>query len=509
MILRISTFFLLLALPLAMFSQTRGVCGFTGEKEFSQNIKALKSWVAEGNLETRGNTVTYVPVKFHIISKSDGSKGVSEQVVLDALCHLNEEYGDQDIQFYIYGGFKYIKNDIAYENPGDAELTLQGSKDSKAMNIFMGLNATPPGGGLPGGVTLGYFAGQPTQDWIIIKNSEVNGFSSTIPHEVGHYFNLDHPFHGWDCTAWTEAEHGNPVSSLMSPCDPEIPNEFADGSNCDDAGDYLCDTPADYNLGYLEDPEDCNYTGPCMDPQGDPMDPQEDNFMGYFNGCSDYFFTPQQKEIIAARLVQRSNLATNFTPPATTIDGTTTLVQPADGSTSPAFNNVAFEWAPVDGANQYLLEIDRSNGFSVAPIRLIVWGTYKVVQGLTADKKYYWRVRPFNSYYTCAPKSEIWDFTTGTAINTVEPPYVTNWTVRPNPVNPGQTLQLEINTTESFDATVMVRTLSGQTLQTMQTSFSMGNSTLDIPTNGMANGLYFLTVQSKAGVLNERIVVAH
>ena len=508
MIVRISTFLFLLALPLAMFSQTHEVCGFSSDKEFRQNIKEMKKWVADGNLSTRGNTITYVPVKFHIITKTDGSKGVSEQVVLDALCHLNEEYADQDIQFFIYGGFKYIKNDVAYNNPGDADLTLQGSKDSKAMNIFMGLNAEPPGGGIPGGVTLGYFAGQSNQDWIIIKNSEVNGFSSTIPHEVGHYFNLDHPFHGWDCTSWSEAEHGNPVSSLVSPCDPEILNEFVDGTNCEDAGDLLCDTPADYNLGYFDD-DDCNYTGPCMDPNGDQMDPQENNFMGYFNGCSDYLFTAHQKEIIAARLIQRTNLVNSYIPPATTIEGTTTLTQPGDGTVTAAYNNVAFEWTPVAGANQYLLEIDLASGFSVAPQRIMVWGTYKVVQGLIPNKKYYWRVRPFNAYFTCAPKSETWDFTTGTVISTVEPPYVSNWSVRPNPAVAGQSLQLEMNSNESFEASVVLRTLSGQTLQTIQTGFSAGNSTLEIPTAGLANGIYFLTVQSREGVLNERIVIAH
>ena len=505
---RFLTFLFVLALPIALVSQTRGVCGFNGDKAFHDNIQFLKQEIAEGVLSTRGNTVTYVPVKFHIISKTDGTKGVSEQVVLDALCHLNEEYADQDIQFYIYGGFKYIKNDIAYNNPGDAELTLQGSKDAKAMNIFMGLNANPPGGGIPGGTTLGYFAGQPSQDWLIIKNLEVNGSSSTIPHEVGHYFNLDHPFLGWDCTAWDPAEHGNPVNFLTSPC-PEYstaPIEFANGSNCQTAGDFLCDTPADYNLGYFDD-DDCIYTDNCMDPNGDLLDPMENNYMSYFNGCAQYIFTPQQKEIIAARLIQRTNLATVITPQAS-VEGGTTLVQPANGSTTTAYNNVAFEWAAVPGANQYMLEIDLSTGFNVAPIRQIVWGNYKVIQGLAANKKYYWRVRPFNNFDVCAPISDRWSFTTGTAINTVEPPYVTNWMVRPNPVSPGQSLQLEMNTNEAFEASVTLRTLSGQTVQTIQTSFSAGNSTLDIPTTSLVNGLYFLTVQSDEGILNEKIVVA-
>ncbi|MBK8490260.1 MAG: T9SS type A sorting domain-containing protein [Saprospirales bacterium] len=504
---RFITLFFALALPLILFGQNRPVCGFESDQAFENNIKYLKTQIAEGVLSTRGNTVTYVPVKFHIISKTDGTKGVSEQVVLDALCHLNEEYADQDIQFYIYGGFKYIKNDVAYNNPGDAELTLQGSKDNKAMNIFMGLNANPPGGGIPGGTTLGYFSGSPSQDWIIIRNGEVNGSSSTIPHEVGHYFSLDHPFNGWDCTAWTEAEYGNPIDFLNAPCNPDVKVEFANGSNCNTAGDFLCDTPADYNLGYFDD-DDCIYTGNCKDPNGDLLDPMENNYMSYFNGCAQYIFTPQQKDLIAARLIQRGGLAT-ITTPQPAVEGTTTLVQPADGSVTPAYNNVAFEWSAVPGANQYMLEIDLSTGFNLVPIRQIVWGNYKVIQGLQSNKKYYWRVRPFNNFDACAPTSERWDFTTGTAISTTEPPYVTNWMVRPNPVTAGQSLQLEMNTNESFEASVTLRTLSGQTLQTIQTSFAVGNSTLHIPTTGLVNGLYFLTVQSAEGILNERVIIAH
>lgn len=501
---RLFSLVLLLVFPFALWSQSPGVCGTVEPEEFMDNIKALKEWIAEGNLSTRGNTLTYVPVKFHIISKADGTKGISEVQVLDALCHLNESFMDQDIQFYIYNGFKYIKNDAAYANPGDVPLILNGNKDSKAMNVFIGENATPQGGGL--GVTLGYF--DPSQDWLVVKKSEINGFSSTLPHEVGHYFNLAHPFRGWDCTYWQAAEHGNPVNSLTAPCNPNVLVEFANGDNCATAADLLCDTPADYNFGFNDD-NDCVYNFDCLDPNGDEMAPMENNFMAYFSGCAQYVFTEQQKDVMAARLIQRAGLNTSFTPGATTIESAPTLVQPANGSTSPAYNNVAFEWTPVAGANQYLLEIDLASNFSVAPIRHIVWGNYKVVQGLLSNKKYFWRVRPFNQYQTCTPNSVRWDFTTGTATNTIEPSYVTNWSVRPNPVAAGQSLQLEMNTNESFEASVTLRTLSGQTVQSVQTSFAAGNSTLDIPTYGMANGIYFLTVQSEGGMINERIIIAN
>ena len=502
---RLFSLLLLLALPLAMWSQSRGACGTVESEAFMDNLRHLKGQIAEGLLDTRDGDIIYVPVKFHITTKGDGTKGVSEQLVLDALCHLNESYADQDIQFYIYQGFNYIKNNVVWNDPGESVLIMEANKESKAMNVYIGEN---PVGSSGLGTTLGYYS--PGYDWIVMRRSEINGYSGTFPHEVGHYFNLAHPFRGWDCTYWQAGVHGNPVNILNAPCNPNIPIEFADGSNCEVAGDLLCDTPADYNFGFIDPEGDCNYNLNCMDYNGDPMGPMENNFMGYYIPCPEYQFTTQQKEVVAARLAQRMPaLATNYTPPSTTIESAPSLVQPAKGSTTDAYNNVAFEWEPVAGANQYLLEIDLATSFTVLPIRMVVWGTFKVVQGLQSNRQYYWRVRPFNGYQTCAPLSERWDFKTGTAINTVEPTYVTNWMVRPNPVSAGQSLQVEMNTSERFDAIVTLRSLSGQALHTVQTAFAAGNSTLEIPTSGLANGMYFLTVQSQGGMLNERVVIAN
>ena len=47
------------------------------------------------------------------------------------------------------------------------------------------------------------------------------------PHEMGHFFGLLHT-HGYSNTVKTD--------------------EFVDGSNCNEAGDYFCDTPADPRL---------------------------------------------------------------------------------------------------------------------------------------------------------------------------------------------------------------------------------------------------------------------
>ena len=494
--------FLAVALPAAIFAQETGVCGtMPTEASMQRTLRNRDTYLANPT-QTR-NVVTYVPVKFHLIGKADKTQVISEGRVLDMLCRLNEAYADQDIQFYIRNGFNYIYNDAAYSNPGDAPLVLSGNRDNQAINVYLGLNANPPsGGGL--GTTLGYYSTQ--NDWLVIKKSEVSYSASTLPHEVGHYFSLDHPFNGWDCTAWTAAEFGNPVSITTAPCFP-VPVELADGSNCGSSGDFLCDTPADYNLGFLNG-NSCVYSGNCMDPTGTPLDPMENNWMSYFNGCSDYQFTNQQKGLVAADLDSRLNLQTNFSPKATEITGVPQPLSPINGAVTDGYNNINFSWTEVEGANQYFLEIDQLPNFSLNPKRMTVWGTSKVVTGLNPNLTYYWRVRAFNEYATCTDYSLGATFVSGLTTSTDESALVNGWEVMPNPVNSGATLTLTLEAAQSFEANVQLANLSGQVLYQTSRQVPQGATALELPTANLAPGLYLVSVKTGDAVLTRRVVVS-
>jgi hypothetical protein len=100
-----------------------------------------------------------------------------------------------------------------------------------------------------------------------------------IAHELGHYFDLSHPF-------------ANPGTELVN------------GSNCATAGDQVCDTPADpYIYGqdiknYI-DVNTClfNYTG--KDANGQYYDPDVSNIMSYYTPCVCLKFTHDQYEKMA------------------------------------------------------------------------------------------------------------------------------------------------------------------------------------------------------------------
>ena len=488
-------------------AQERGVCGFLPTQESMDHVRQLKQWIETQDLATfRSGAVTYVPVKIHLAGTSNGTGYKSEGAVLDMLCELNEQYADQDIQFYIYGGFNYIPNNTLNTDPASASLIMNGHKVNNAMNIFICQNADS--GGI--GETLGYYSNQ--YDWIVIKKTEINGYSNTVPHEVGHYFSLLHPFNGWDCTWWQEDIHGNPVSSTIAPCPSGAPPygnievEYVDGSNCNTAGDLLCDTPADYNLGFA-DGNDCNYTGNCMDPHGDVLMPMENNMMGYFNGCSDYEFTDMQKGLMAADLAQRTYLATNYTPPATSITGTISMNTPLDGETSDYYNVVLFDWDDVPGATQYFIEIDIISTFNINPIRKVSDWSGAFIYDLNPNTTYYFRVRPYNEYYTCAPYSEVHSFKTSTITGVKAPEYVSDVWLSPNPVSSGLDVQLHVQSTQTFEAELSVHTATGQKVFAEKRQFTAGDAVVSIPTTGWAPGLYLVALKSEEGVVVRKVVV--
>lgn len=107
-----------------------------------------------------------------------------------------------------------------------------------------------------------YFPGGP--DIIVLLKPPA---TKTLPHEMGHFFGLYHTF-----------EEGFGV-------------EFVNGDNCETAGDFVCDTPAD-NEGPVN--EECQYTAYIEDVNGDPYIPLINNYMSYYPEECACLFTPGQ-----------------------------------------------------------------------------------------------------------------------------------------------------------------------------------------------------------------------
>jgi hypothetical protein len=492
------------------------VCGTSVEAQFEMRERLIQNRANAEQQQTADarDEITYVPIKVHLVAKNDGTGRANEASMPDLLCNLNTEYEGTNIQFYFKMPFNYIDNTPLWgqANEGGGSFQIQTNKVNNALNIFIIGQFTEEG---LGGYYLGPF---PQNDYIVMPRNAV--FSIALPHEVGHFFSLAHPFFGWGQvgdTGWDPAVHGNPVGTYapLPPPGQQILNEKVDQSNCLEAADAICDTPPDYFFAFSP-ALGGNCTSPtisALDPNGDEIDPVGDNMMNYFGQCPDYVFTADQSEAMVNDLYStaRNYVRPGITPDLTEITEAPELVSPINGESTPGYNLVEFDWDAVDGADYYVLEIDFLPTFAGSPSRYVVSNaTFKVVEDIfNANSTYYWRVRPFGEYFTCGVQySERGDFVTGSIVATQEVEEVSGWNIRPNPIRTGGMLQIEVEAGQSFQGTINLYSSTGQLLKSLnRLDFNTGGTNVEMDVNGLAAGIYIATIETNFGVLNKKVLI--
>ena len=232
-----------------------------------------------------------IPIAAHIVRRSDGTGGLPEWRLADAIDDANFHYAGVDMSFYRLGEIDYIDSDEWYTTTTLAEIDAMRSHNlvADAVNIYFTENLDYESGGLCG---ISAFTFSSVQSIAMRNSCTANpdglGNHSTFSHEVGHYFDLFHthePFYG---------------------------DELVDGSNCDVAGDLVCDTPADPQLGGSNVSTACVYTGTATDPNGDLYVPDPSQLMSYsLKHCRDNFTSESLDRALATLVALRPNLITN------------------------------------------------------------------------------------------------------------------------------------------------------------------------------------------------------
>lgn len=472
-----------------------GVSTAAGAKimqQMNQNRQEMRDYIFERN------AVTYIPVRFFLVAKSDGTGRTSERAGLQALCLLNQNYEDQNMQFYLKE-FKYINSTSIYSDPMSfgSYNAISNQMVYNAINIFMVHEMSEEG-------VLAYYqpeAGPSGNDWIVCLENYA-GQDLVITHEVGHFFSLNHTFYGWESSGgWNEADYGNPVG----PYSPDnIPNEKVNMSNCTTAGDQICDTPADYMFPN----NNCAYTLNAKDPNGQLLSPDIHNFMNYVYGCSEYHFTNQQKVEIQNSLFSNSRnyIRPNYTPNLAEVTETPTIVSPQQSEVIPTYNAVPLEWTAVPGADRYLVELTSSG----QEVKRVISNTNSItVNGLIANKSYLWKVMAYNEYSTCGSFSGQKIFKTGDQLSdTSTIPNVSSWSIGPNPVHSGTSFFINMETTQPVEVSVTVHAMTGQTVKEVPGStFQAGSSSLEVPTDGLSAGFYLVTLRTKSNFQTQRLSI--
>lgn len=499
MIRRFTTLTLSLGILLTTALQAQQPVHLCGTKD----VEAVKQQMLQNRQEMRDfvfprNAVTYVPVRFILVAKSDGSGRPNERLALRALCNLNELYADQDIQFYLKE-FYYYNSTTVYTNPTgfSGSTAIKNLMDYSAINVFITNEADdaaayyqPPAG--PGG-----------NDWIVATSAYVDDVR-VLAHEVGHFFSLPHPFHGWESSGgWDPNIHGNPVG-IYAP-DGQTKNELVNGSNCENAGDGICDTPADY----MFPSGNCTYNLNAKDPNGQLLQPDKENVMNYHFGCSSYHFSDDQKQEIQNSLFSsnRNYVRPNYTPNLTEINQSPTVISPSQNEEIATYNHVQLEWSEVPGADYYLLEISNA---TIGTRTYIVEDNSLLLTDLEPNKGYIWKVMAFNELHTCANYSTQRIFKTGGEIFSapVEEVGFESWDVFPNPVSGSQSFFVSARTSKPVEMDVFVSTLTGQTVYSKTgIQVSTGVTDVEIAPGELSSGIYLVSIRAEDAIDTRRLVV--
>ncbi|GAB3988046.1 hypothetical protein GCM10028807_09800 [Spirosoma daeguense] len=325
-------------------------------------------------------SITYVPIRPHIIRRNDGTGGYTMASLNNVLALTNKYYlyNGSGIQFYFAGTTPdYIDNTTLYNQyrKDTDDATIAPHDVNNALNQYYVHEFDIPG--------LGGYAEFPentvasTRTIIKVTTDEDRG-NRLVPHELGHTFNLIHT---------QETYYG-----------AELVTRGA-GANCSTAGDMVCDTPADPYGQFPEASFTCvsgcpsTYTCSFVDSQGNTYQPSPTNIMSYYFPCT-HDFTPGQYERIQAGLALRQ------THTAYTLDApATSMAAPSNVAAAMVTGAIVISWQD-NSSNEmgYFIERSTSPTTGFLPVGGVGPNTTTFTdRSFSPNTQYYYRVKGSNT----------------------------------------------------------------------------------------------------------------
>ncbi|HMS50991.1 MAG: zinc-dependent metalloprotease [Chitinophagales bacterium] len=250
-----------------------------------------------------------VPITFHVVCEGDENTCLISDTDIDGYIVLLNDYYNKtpipNIHFYECSPRNYITNSPYWflTKPEHEQQLAQMNDVLRTINVYFVFS----------GWDVGYTKpNESLADRVFINlaydsDPDVD-FGLALGHEVGHFFSLIHT-HGYG--------------------DEEVTDELVNGTNCETAGDRVCDTPADigednlFNISaclypdpigkcLLADYYDCVAPSPCdiCDINGDYYTPLQDNimFQWHFKDCCNQFTDGQYQRIVDVGIPYREKV---------------------------------------------------------------------------------------------------------------------------------------------------------------------------------------------------------
>ena len=199
--------------------------------------------------------ITEFPIKLHLVSKADGSDGVTIGEANEAINYLNTMFLKAYIRFLPLEDYSYIKSDELYKIPLEKEEELCKAYDvPNVINLYI-VNTIKSDRNTFDGFT--HMPQKTPINRMFVRKKSLND-KVTLVRQMAHYFSL-YPTSGPDLGMRSE--------------------ERVDGSNCLTTGDEICDTPADPGLNIQLVDSRCEFIGNQQDADSKFYRPLTNNIM--------------------------------------------------------------------------------------------------------------------------------------------------------------------------------------------------------------------------------------
>ena len=422
--------------------------------------------------------VDSIPLSIHVVAKNDGSGRYRLDYLLTVLCQLNTKYAPIGFYFYVKWPIHYINNTNYYVHDGWNGYQMMTSHNvPNTANIYF---VDDPNG------ACGYFS--PGADGIAIARSCSNPNSTTLTHELGHYFGLPHTFFGW--------ENGG------VPSNPEKVTRGA-GANCSGTGDYFCDTDADY----LGSRWSCPYNGSKTDVNGDKYHPDSSLYMSYSDDACMTRFSNQQKGRMQSDLYNdRPYLLNANDPTGAATMGNANIIYPSNLLYS---NNKTIRWNRVPGAEYYYVKAGFQIGLVIKQDTITADTTFTLNFPLVDNGYYSVTVTPLSSINVCGttPQKRDFMFTNATTTGIDDVSAENNILLYPNPA--GNEVTLKLLSVPAGIYNIQITNVSGQKVFEQSIRQQSANTDFTVPTAQLPNGLYMVRITGDQGNWTKKLIIRH
>ncbi|HTN46794.1 MAG TPA: zinc-dependent metalloprotease [Flavipsychrobacter sp.] len=423
--------------------------------------------------------VDSIPLSIHIVGTTAGTGYYELEKLFPLLCKLNNDFAPTGFHFYVVWPIHYINNDNYYIHTfGGGYQMMANYNIANTVNVYF---VEDPAG------NCGYFS--PSVDGVAIGKNCAAINSTTLTHELGHFFDLPHTFYGW--------ENGNT---------PSIKERVTrtTGANCNVAGDGFCDTDADY-LSYRWQ---CPYSGVTLyDPVGVALRPDSSLYMSYTTDACMSRFSNQQMGTMQSNLYnQRPNLL-SFSYPSYSAMDTPNLITPSDTMYG---SNTTVRWNKVNGAQYYQIVVTLKNITSIIRQRSLTTDTFINLNFPLVDAEYIVNVIPLNARNLCGEKTRKHPFVYRTNDPTgIHDVYSNNLLAAyPNPAN--NTLTLSHQNLNAGEYQLQILNVGGQVVRNETIKYKGGSAAVShIDVSNLINGMYHVRLTGKGLNTVSKFFVQH